>query len=651
MKYYPVGIVVLDRYLHFRQCIESLARCTHAKKTELVIGVDYPPSEKYRAGYEQVKAYLPAIGGFAKVTLICHDHNVGSVKNIESVFAYCRGKYSAMIFSEDDNVFSPCFLDFMNKALERYADDPRIESVCGFRYGKEPAEGRRIFTTIESLTWGYGVWFAKLDVINADVGTPGWADGMVMSPRIVCRLLMHYPYYLGALVAMVAGGVAWDDIGPSLRNIFCGTRQLRPSRSLVRNIGWDGSGCHCSERPSLHTLEISEESIFDFGEEPPVDLKMDAASYYQQEGRGDWRYRLDEFFGYLSFRRRLWRGRGAVGSFDATRRLPSFVCDGGKSLVKAVKGEQRVVAIRVNSGICDQIKFLALGRMLEERNAHVVYVLDWYRKYGKDIDGRFARVWEAQSAFPKVACEIAEGLSGDAWLRVTPDRAANVESLPSRTCADGYAPLLQTVWDGIVGLRACFSPCLDDRSAALAESIGNGVSCAVHVRRGDLSVPNEDYGAPPSVSYYVRAVRIVQALCPNARFFFFSDEPNYVEKEILPTVDFAADVSTVVRGNGSDRGSIDLYLMTRCSYIIGSHGSFGVFAAALSDQNRLLITPCRNNFVFQKLPHVIYLNEDRGFIRKERDVALLDALQRVRRSGLYKPLYKCWKKLGKILMR
>ena len=51
MTFYPVIIYTLNRYEHFRRCVESLARNTHAEQTELVIGLDYPPSEKYVEGH------------------------------------------------------------------------------------------------------------------------------------------------------------------------------------------------------------------------------------------------------------------------------------------------------------------------------------------------------------------------------------------------------------------------------------------------------------------------------------------------------------------------------------------------------------------------------------------------------------------------
>ena len=41
-NYYPIVIPTLNRYEHFKKCVESLARNTHADKTELIVGVRLP---------------------------------------------------------------------------------------------------------------------------------------------------------------------------------------------------------------------------------------------------------------------------------------------------------------------------------------------------------------------------------------------------------------------------------------------------------------------------------------------------------------------------------------------------------------------------------------------------------------------------------
>ena len=58
MEYAPVCIVTLNRYEHFRKCLESLEQCTGANKTEVFVSLDYPPSEKYIEGWKKTDAFL-----------------------------------------------------------------------------------------------------------------------------------------------------------------------------------------------------------------------------------------------------------------------------------------------------------------------------------------------------------------------------------------------------------------------------------------------------------------------------------------------------------------------------------------------------------------------------------------------------------------
>ena len=64
MTYYPVIIPTLNRYEHFKNCVESLSNNLYANETELVVGLDYPPSEKYIDGWKKIKDYIPSIKGF-----------------------------------------------------------------------------------------------------------------------------------------------------------------------------------------------------------------------------------------------------------------------------------------------------------------------------------------------------------------------------------------------------------------------------------------------------------------------------------------------------------------------------------------------------------------------------------------------------------
>ena len=127
MNFYPVVIPTLCRYEHFKECVVSLSKNIYASETELVIGLDYPPSEKYFEGYSHIKEYLSEIKGFKKVTIFENTKNLGSSKNSEQLITYALDNYDAYIYSEDDNIFSPFFLQFMNESLEKYRNDDGLK--------------------------------------------------------------------------------------------------------------------------------------------------------------------------------------------------------------------------------------------------------------------------------------------------------------------------------------------------------------------------------------------------------------------------------------------------------------------------------------------------------------------------------------------
>jgi len=272
MTCYPVYIPTLNRYEHFKNCVESLAKCTHADKTELVVGLDYPPSEKYVDGWKKVKAYLPTLHtlGFGKVTIFEHDHNLGPYENATFLWNYCADHYDACIVSEDDNVFSPAFLDFVDRALEKHAHDDRIASVCGFTHAQSEIHGLPgSFLTEDCCAWGMGMWISKHRRAFAQYLQTSWQKELLHRPGFVFRFVLTYPIGFVMFFGMVKSGKRYGDICRTAYNFANHTYQLRPAKSLVRNCGNDGSGANCGIIESIAKQEISTDTTFDFGDKPP----------------------------------------------------------------------------------------------------------------------------------------------------------------------------------------------------------------------------------------------------------------------------------------------------------------------------------------------------------------------------------------------
>ncbi len=273
MTYYPVLIPTLNRYEHFKACVESLQQCTYANKTELVVGLDYPPADRYRDGYEKIKAFLPTIKGFAKVTVFEREHNYGAIKNWYALADYCLERYDAFIATEDDNIFSPCYLDYMNQAFERFRDDSSIVSVSGYSHPASLGTSTKsAYLSYTHSAWGEGYWKHKYRQVERTIEDDAFFHRIVRTKGLAMRVASIYPRgYWSLLDILKSGGRDfWGDLKWALYNITTGHFQLQPAVSLVRNMGCDGSGLHCDVDQTFSQQTISSDTTFNMTTNPSI---------------------------------------------------------------------------------------------------------------------------------------------------------------------------------------------------------------------------------------------------------------------------------------------------------------------------------------------------------------------------------------------
>ena len=249
----PVLISVYTRLNHLQRCVESLLTNALAKDTELYIVSDAPFVPQHREGVERVRDYVRHIDGFKAVHLMARAENMGSTKSILSARMELYQRYDTQIFMEDDNIVSPYFLEYLNDALERYRDDPKVFGICGFNVNVPiPASytDEAFFMTLISAN-GWGGWKAKYERFFYGYTLPDFRSGSFKA----------YQKYLekpaNNLKRMARQGVTWGDAKITHylyeQEMVC----LLPCQSLVYNTGWDGTGEHCGKDESYLQLKIN----------------------------------------------------------------------------------------------------------------------------------------------------------------------------------------------------------------------------------------------------------------------------------------------------------------------------------------------------------------------------------------------------------
>jgi hypothetical protein len=92
--------------------------------------------------------------------------------------------------------------------------------------------------------------------------------------------------------------------------------------------------------------------------------------------------------------------------------------------------------------------------------------------------------------------------------------------------------------------------------------------------------------------YFVEAIKVATKMFPDASFFFFSEEPSYIEQEILPRLN--PNIEVEVAKNDANKCYMDLLLLAACKHVIASQGAMGPMAFILNKHpDKKLIVPTR----------------------------------------------------------
>jgi len=242
----PIAIFAYRRPDHLRRTIESLLHCGGFVDSPVYVFVDGPKHESERADVEATRAVAQDLLGERAIYQF-HEGNLGLSRSVMSGVEQVLAHHDRIIVIEDDLLLAPHFLRFMNEALEHFADDEAAFQVSGYLFGQpvlnEPTTA--LFLPMIS-SWGWATW--KRAWQHFDPQATGWKD-LRHDRRLRRRFNLDgtYDYATMLLRQMTGKGDSW-----AIRwywSVFkANGLVLYPPRSLVSNIGLDGSGTHGSGR-------------------------------------------------------------------------------------------------------------------------------------------------------------------------------------------------------------------------------------------------------------------------------------------------------------------------------------------------------------------------------------------------------------------
>lgn len=246
MKNAPIVLFAYNRPWHTEQTLNSLANNYEANESELIIYVDGPKPNATAdqiKRIEEVKKLAKNQTWCKKLTVHTADTNQGLAKSIIKGVTDTLNHYDRLIVIEDDMILSPYFLTFMNEGLAKYENVQEVISIHGYCVPINYPEP--VFFLRGADCWGWSTWRRGWQLFNPDAAQ---LMQELQNKKLQYRFDFEGCYeYTQMLQYQIEGKIDSWAIRWHASAYLKNKLTLYTSKSLVRNIGGDGSGTHTKD--------------------------------------------------------------------------------------------------------------------------------------------------------------------------------------------------------------------------------------------------------------------------------------------------------------------------------------------------------------------------------------------------------------------
>lgn len=245
----PVMVFTYSRPEHTRKVLEALAGNTLARVTDVYAYTCKPRDEKHEESVNATKSILyefESSGMFASFTVVDKSEfrPLGPAM-VEAVTEVIE-KHNRIIVIEDDIVTSPYYLEFMNQCLEYYEKCGYVFSISGYSPNLDYLDrvNGDVYLVHRACPWGWGTWKDRWEKYSWDVSD--------YKKSMKDRDLRKKLYRWNTDLPMTLDALFYEKgcMDKNWEQQFCYCQCMSnmsvvcPKKSLVENIGFDGSGTH-----------------------------------------------------------------------------------------------------------------------------------------------------------------------------------------------------------------------------------------------------------------------------------------------------------------------------------------------------------------------------------------------------------------------
>jgi FkbM family methyltransferase len=254
----PIILFVYNRPRHTLQTLNALMTNELAKESELYIYADGVKSTATLPQQEQIietRKIIRQQQWCKTVTIIESDVNKGLTASIIRGVREVLEKHEKIIVLEDDIVTSAHFLRFMNDALNMFHDKEKVMHISAYMFPVRE-ELPKIFFFNTASCWGWATWKNSWKYFEKDAKK---LLTEIEDKNLVTKFNLDNCYDYYSMLKRQAEGINDSWAVRWYASIFLNDGLcLHPNKSLVNNIGHDGTGVHCNNTDIFKIDDLSK---------------------------------------------------------------------------------------------------------------------------------------------------------------------------------------------------------------------------------------------------------------------------------------------------------------------------------------------------------------------------------------------------------
>ncbi len=280
MSYAPIILFTYNRPDHTERTLEALSQNTLAKESELYIFCDGPKTAATEEQLLRINATRDVCHSKSwckNVTVIESDVNKGLAVSIINGVTEIVNKFGKVIVLEDDIVTGKFFLEYMNESLEKYQAEKAVWHITGWRDPVKRTAKNKAFFYPTMDCWGWATWadrwqYFKKDALyykaiftekmKWDLNIEGVEPGMwIQVENNIDGKINTWAIFWYITIYLNKG--------------LC----LAPTKSLVKNIGFDNTGVHCGDNECQTITDSIDWKIRKY----PVKICVNKREFYKNK--------------------------------------------------------------------------------------------------------------------------------------------------------------------------------------------------------------------------------------------------------------------------------------------------------------------------------------------------------------------------------